>query len=276
MTPLKLHPTLAVASLVPMLFAAFALSAQTLPAPAVAAASAEKPSIALSPAVVMARGNFGQTLSQTLTLSNNTGVDLGFELLAEDLVIKDGKRVYVPAGELPDSISASAVFSRKQVLIKAHSAASVDVRLTIPATTDIRAVVAIFHGTDVLSTSSSAVGMTASLSTLITFNVSENVKLDPEPARLTPASENANMSISQWLANAGSEPVLPEGTAAVLNEKGSLVARASFAQQRLLPGERQQFVAEFADQLPSGSYRALCSFQFEGKTQTSTMEFKIP
>jgi len=70
--------------------------------------------------------------------------------------------------------------------------------------------------------------------------------------------------------------VLPEGTAAVLNEKGSLVGKASFAQQRLLPGERQQFVAEFPDQLPSGNYRALCSFQFEGKTQTSSVDFKVP
>lgn len=276
MSPLKRYLSLAVTSLVSIAFAALVLQAQNVPAPASPSPAAEKPSISLSPAVVMARGNFGQGLTQTLTLSNNTGADLGFELVAEDVIVKDSKRVYVPAGELPGSIAATAVFSQKKVLIRAHSSASVDLRLTIPAKTDVRAAVAIFHGTDVLPTSSGTVGMTASLSALITFNLSENVKLDPEPAQVTPASASANLSISQWLANVGSEPVLPEGTAAVLNEKGSLVGKASFAQQRLLPGERQRFVAELADQLPPGSYRALCSFQFEGKTQTSTVDFKVP
>jgi hypothetical protein len=256
-----------------LLASSASLGAQT---PALLAAPQEKPSISLSPAVIMGRGTFGQGLTQTLTLSNNTGADLAFELLAEDMIVKDGKRVYFPAGELPDSIAATAVFSQKKVVVKAHTAASVELRLTIPAKTDVRAVVAIFRGTDVLPTASGTVGMTASLSALITFNLSENVKLEPEPAHVTPASASANMTISEWLQNAGTEPVLPEGTAAVLNEKGSLVGKAAFLEQRLLPGERQEFVAEFPEQLPAGTYRALCSFQFEGKTQTSSVDFKIP
>jgi len=277
MKPLPPKKSLVSCALFLAIFAT-ALCAQSAPSSAQPASlvPADKPSISLSPAVVMGKGNFGQGLTQTLTLSNNTGADLAFELVAEDVTVKDGKRIYVPAGELPDSIAASAVFSQKKVLIKAHTSASADVRLTIPPKTDIRAVVAIFRGTDVLPTSSGAVGMTASLSTLITFNLSENIKLDSEPAHVTPASASANMSVSQMLANAGTEPVLPEGTAAVLNEKGSLVGKAAFAQQRLLPGERLQFVAEFPEQLPQGNYRALCSFQFEGKTQTSSVDFKVP
>lgn len=235
-----------------------------------------KPMLSLSPAVIMAKGNFGQGLTQTLTLSNQTGMELAFELVAEDVVVKDGSRIFVPAGETPNSIAASAVFSQKTIVLKPNSSASVDVRLTLPPKTDLRAVVAAFRGTSAVPASSRAVGMTASLGALITFHLSDNVGLQQEPARVTPASASANMSISQWLANVGSEPIVPEGTAAVLNEKGSLVARASFAQQRLLPGERLQFVAEFADQLPPGSYRVLCSFQFEGKIQTSTVDFKLP
>ncbi|HET9183784.1 MAG TPA: hypothetical protein VFP59_16760 [Candidatus Angelobacter sp.] len=237
---------------------------------------ADKASLSLSPAVIMGRGAFGQGLTQTLTLSNNTGKDLNFDLVAQDVVVKDGKRIYVAAGELPDSIAATAVFSPKTILIKAHTAGSVDVRLTLPAKTDVRAIVAIFQGTDVLPTSSGGVGMTASLSTLITFNLSENVKLESETAHVTPPSASDYMLVSQWLDNMGTEPVLPEGTAAVLNAKGSLVSKAVFKPQRLLPGERQEFVAAFPEQLPSGSYRALCSFQFEGKTQTSSVDFKIP
>ncbi len=234
------------------------------------------PSISLSPAVVMAKGNFGQGLTQTLTLTNQTGREFAFEMVAEDVVIKDGKRVFVSAGETPDSIAATAVFSQKLVLVKANSSASVDLRVTLPPRTSVRAVVAMFRGTDKLPTSSGAVGMTASLGTLITFNLSDNIKLEQEVAHVNPASASANMSITQFIANKGTEPVLPEGAAAVINAKGALVGKASFNPQRLLPGERVEFVADYPDQLTPGEYRVLCSFQFEGKTLTNSTDFKVP
>lgn len=234
------------------------------------------PSISLSPAVVMAKGSFGQGLTQTLTLSNQTGRDFAFELVAEDVVVKDGKRVFVPAGETPEGIAGSAVFSQKTVVVKAFSSASVDVRVTLPRQTPVRAIVAMFRGTDQMPSSSGAVGMTASLGTLITFNLSDDVKLTQEPAHVTPATASANMSVTQFIANTGSEPVLPEGAAAVLNVKGALVGKAIFSPQRLLPGERLEFVADYPDQLQPGDYRVLCSFQFEGKTLTSSTDFKVP
>ncbi|MFL6388813.1 MAG: hypothetical protein ACJ71U_15125 [Terriglobales bacterium] len=262
-------------------FSVSLLTAQTAPAassqnPAAPVQAAEKPSISLSPAVVMAKGNFSQTLSQTLTLTNQTARDFAFEMVAEDVVVKDGKRIFVTAGETPNSIAASAVFTQKTVLVKPFSSASVDVRLTLPAETNIRAVVAMFRGTDKLPTSSGAVGMTASLGSLITFNLTDNVKLKPEPVRVVPASETANMKIAQWISNSGTEPVLPEGAAAVLSSSGALVGKAVFDPQRLLPGERLEFSAEYPGELPSGKYRALCSFQFEGKTQTTEAAFEIP
>lgn len=244
--------------------------------PAVPVQPADKPSISLTPAVVMAKGSFSQTLSQTLTLTNQTARDFAFEMVAEDVLIKDGKRVFVAAGETPNSIAASAVFTQKTVLVKPFSSASVDVRLTLPAETNIRAVVAMFRGTDKLPTSSGAIGMTASLGSLITFNLTDNVKLQPEAVRVIPASETANMKIAQWISNTGTEPVLPEGAAAVLNSSGALVGKAIFDPQRLLPGERLEFSAEYPGELPPGNYRALCSFQFEGRTLTSEAPFEVP
>jgi hypothetical protein len=261
---------------VSLLHAQRAPAASSQNSPAAPVQPAEKPSISLTPAVVMAKGSFGQTLSQTLTLTNQTARDFAFEMVAEDVVVKDGKRVFVTAGETPNSIAASAVFTQKTVLVKPFSSASVDVRLTLPAETNIRAVVAMFRGTDKLPTSSGAVGMTASLGALITFNLTDNVKLRPEPVRVIPASETANMKIAQWISNSGTEPVLPEGAAAVLNSSGALVGKAIFDPQRLLPGERLEFSAEYPGELPAGNYRALCSFQFEGKTQTTEAAFEIP
>ncbi|HYX53916.1 MAG TPA: hypothetical protein VE783_10740 [Candidatus Limnocylindrales bacterium] len=253
-----------------------AAHAQLAPAPSPSPApQAIPPSISLSPAVVMAKGSFGQGLTQVLTLTNNTGMDLAFELQAQDIVVKDGKRTFATAGETPNSIAATAVFTPKSVLVKAHTTASAEVRLTIPAKTDLRAVSAIFMGTDKLQSSASNVAMTASLAALITFNLTDNAKLQQEPAHVLPASETANMTIRQWVANVGSEPVLPEGTAAVLNAKGNLMGKTTFPQQRLLPGERLEFSAEYPDQLQPGDYRALCSFQYEGKVLTNTAEFKV-
>jgi hypothetical protein len=224
----------------------------------------------------MARGSYGQGLTQTLTMTNNTGVEFAFEMQAEDVVIRDGKRVFVPAGEAENSIAATAVFSQKQVIAKPYSPVSVDVRLTIPAATKIRAVVAMFRGTNKLATSSSAVGMTASLGALITFNLTDNVKLDPEAVHVVPATETSNLTISQWVTNIGTEPVLPDGMAVLLNGKGNLVSKVPLQPQRLLPGERLEFSAEYPDQLQPGDYKAMCTLQFEGKTLTSDAAFKVP
>jgi hypothetical protein len=283
----KLFATNPIAALLPAILCAIILlgisvcaSAQVAqPAPAPLqppqVPAAEKPSISLSPAVVMAKGGFGQGLTQTLTLTNQTARDFAFDMVAEDVVIKDGKRIFVAAGETPNSIAATAVFTQKTVLVKPYSSLSVDVRLTLPAQTNIRGVVAMFRGTDKLPSSTGAVGMTASLGALITFNVTDNVKLQPEAVHVTPASESANMKIAQWISNSGAEPVLPEGAAAVLNSAGALVGKATFDPQRLLPGERLEFSAEYPGELPPGNYRALCSFQFEGKTITSEAAFEV-
>jgi len=118
--------------------------------------------------------------------------------------------------------------------------------------------------------------MTASLGALLTFNLTDNVKLQPETVHVKPATETANLAVSQWIMNIGSEPVVPEGTAAILNSAGNLVGKTTFQPQRLLPGERLQFTAEFPEQLAPGDYKVLCSFQFEGRTLTSDATFKVP
>jgi hypothetical protein len=236
----------------------------------------DHPSISLSPAVVMARGSFGQGLTQTLTLSNQTSAEFVFDLVAEDVLVKNGERVFIPAGETPRSVAATAVFSQKTIVVQPFTSASVDVRLTIPPETDVRAMVALFRGTNRFQTSSSAVGVTASLGALLTFNLTDNLKLDPQTIQVKPATASSNMVVSQWIRNTGTEPALLEGTAVVLNASGILVGRMAFQPQRLLPGERLEFAAEYAEQLPSGGYRTLCSFQFEGKTLTTDAAFQVP
>lgn len=233
------------------------------------------PSLSLSPAVVMTKGMFGQSTTQTLTITNSTPREMAFDMVADDVVIRDGKRLFVPAGELPGSIAATAVFSTPSVVVQPFSTATVDVRLTLPAATDVRAVVALFNGTNKIPSSSGAVFMTASLGTLVTFTVSDRFQVAADPIETENQSGDANAVIGEWLTNTGTEPIIPEGMVAVLDDSGALVSKAPLAAQRLLPGERLQFKAECPATLPAGHYRVLASYQFEGQTITKAGELVV-
>jgi len=231
--------------------------------------------IALSPSVVMTRGSAGQSVTQTLTISNSTSMPFAFEMIAQDIVVRNGKREFVRAGELPHSIAGTAVFSKPTVLVQPGTSASVDVTVTLVPDTDIRAMVAIFSGTDKLKTDRTSVGMTASLGCLITFTASNDFQLTSAGVVVHPQTETQPLKVSVELANAGTEPVIPEGVVALLSDAGKMVGKASFPAQRLLPGERLEFAAEYGAQLRPGRYRAVTSFQFEDKTLSKTAEFTV-
>jgi hypothetical protein len=234
-----------------------------LSAPAAAQWAQEKPTLSLSPSVVTAKGTYGQSLTQTLTLSNRTAGDFAFEMIANDVLMRDGK-------------AESAVFSQKSGVVKANSSLSVDVRITIPPETGVRAVVAIFHGVAPSNPSQSSVGFTASLGTLITFQLGGELKMEAEPVRVQAGEANSNLTASVWLKNTGTEPYIPEGVAAFVNANGALVGKSRFPAQRLLPGERLEFSTEYPAGLTPGNYRVLCSFQYEDRDLTVETSFSVP
>ena len=257
---------------------AAALLCGTLPhGPLVAAAAPQdsvSPALALSPAVVMLKGKPGQSATQRLTLTNRTQNTFAFDMVAQDVIVRDGKRVYVPAGELPGSIAATAVFSQPRVVVASGQSATVAVTLTVPPDTSVRAIVAMFRGTQRISTGGN-VSVTASLGTLMTFNLSDNFRVQPEPLAVGPQTTTTNVAFSQWLHNIGSEPGQITGMAAVLNESGQLVGKTPFPVQRLLPGQKLEFRADYPAELPPGRYRVFASFEVEGKVITQSREFVI-
>ncbi|MGA3327593.1 MAG: hypothetical protein ABSF45_24295 [Terriglobia bacterium] len=232
------------------------------------------PTVALSPSVVMAKGIYGQGITEQLTLSNFTRSTLAFEMVAQDVVVKDGKRDFAPAGETRGGIAASAVFSPREVVVEPDSSVTAQVTFTIPPQTDLRAVVAIFRGKGIVATQGS-VGMIASLGTLFVFTLSDNFKIEASPVSITPQTNSSNVTFNQWLTNTGSEPLLPEGAAAILNEAGALVGKVVIQSQRLLPGEKLLFKVEYSTQLDPGHYKVLVAFQYEGKTLTSSQDFTV-
>jgi hypothetical protein len=238
------------------------------------ARSAAPEGVSLTPAVVQLAGGAGESTTQRLTLRNDTGVPLAFSLEARDVVVRHGRREMLAPGEIPASVAATAVFSDPAVIVQPHASRSVVVTLTIPPGVEHRAVVALFRGTTRLG--DAGAGSTVSLGTLLTFTLSDHVSVRASELRVIPQSAAVNTAFEETLANDGHEPLVPKGVAVVLDAAGMLVARAAFEPRRLLPGEEVVFRTEFPGELRSGRYRALATFEFEGKAVTRAAELAIP
>ncbi len=236
---------------------------------------APQASISLSPAIIMVRCKPGQSTTQTLTIVNHTPSQVSFNVVTEDVVVRDGKRSFSPAGQIANGIASSSVASPAAVVVPAGEEASAQVTFTLPPETRQRAVVTFFRGV-IAAPGGGAIGMGASLGTLITFNLSGNYKVEPGPVEASLQTPEANIILSEELRNSGAEPVIPKGVVVILNASGKRVAKASISPQRLLPGERLVFVAANPAQLAPGHYRTLSSFEFEGIILTSAGEFTIP
>lgn len=232
--------------------------------------------VSLAPAVIMASGTYGQSLTQRLTVSNQTGQVFDFQMVAEDIVAQNGKRVFLPAGQADGSIAATAVFVPQEIVAPPNSSESVTVTVTIPPKTAIRAIAAIFRAKSATTPTGGSVGLLASMGTLMTFNLSDNVGLAGDPPEVHLPTATTNLSFDETLTNTGTEPLLPKGVAAILNDAGKLVGKVSFPGGRLLPGEKHLYHAEFTDSLKAGHYRVLCTFEYEHHAEMQQGEFTIP
>jgi hypothetical protein len=240
---------------------------------AFAALGGEDGTLSLSPAVVMLRGDFGQSTSQTLSLTNGTSRPFSFDLIAQDVIVRDGKRTFVEAGSLPGSIAATAVFSQKHVEIAAGETVSVTVTATLPPSTQQRAVVAMFRGTNKVM--SGKVPMMASLGSLLTFSISEDVAMSTEPLSVRAQSATESLGVTQSCTNSGREPLVARGVMAIVDSSGALIGKSAFKPHRLLPGESARLGGEYGGELDPGKYRVFVTYEFEGRSASASTEVDI-
>jgi hypothetical protein len=239
--------------------------------------SSPRGGISLSPSVVMLTGQPGQAHRQTLRLTNHTSRELAFRLEAQDVVAEGGRRAFIAAGERSGSIAATAVFSPKELVIAPGAIGTADVTLTLPPGSQVRGVAAIFRGTTVVGTQR-GVAMTASLGSLITFTLSGDTRLEGGEPDVSDQTDASNLAVTEWVTNVGTEPVVASGAVAVLNQAGALIGKVPVEAQRLMPGERLAFKAEYPSLLPAGRYRAILSLEYDDhvrKVLTRTAEFGV-
>lgn len=210
-----------------------------------------------------------------MTITNLTTTRFRFVLEAFDVVIRDGQRVFVPAGETDGGIARSAVFDPAAIELNPGQAAEVRVTLTVPPEPRVRAVAAIFHGQTALA-SKGTMMFTGSLGTLITYNLSENIAIRGAGLAISPQTVNSNLAVSEQLENNGGEPLIANGTLAILKNSGELIGRVAIPDHRLLPGEKFDCTVEYPHNLRPGKYRALVSLEYQGGVRTSNIEFEVP
>jgi hypothetical protein len=230
-------------------------------------------SLGLSPAVVTLRGEAGQSTRQQLTIQNGSAHELAFDLVAMDVVVRDGKRTFVAAGELRGSIAATAVFSEKSVVVRPSASRTVEVTVTLPPATRHRAIVALFRGTTRLG--GRAARATVTLGTLLTFTVSDRISVAASDLTVEPPSDSENAAFELACANDGDEPVVPRGMAVVLDGAGRLVGKVALTQKRLLPGERGALRAEYPGELRPGAYRVVVTLEVEGRSLVRQAELRV-
>jgi hypothetical protein len=250
-----------------------ALSLAALCALPAATRAATTGTISVTPAVVMMRGAAGQSTTQTLTVTNGSSQPFSFEMIANDVVIEGGQRRFSPAGSIAGSIAATAAFSQKLVTLAPGDAKQVDVTVTIPANPAARAIVALFHGTNKFQ--DRGVTMTASVGTLLTFTLSDDVSMEAQPLAVTAPTAASNLTIAQQCRNSGREPVVAKGMLAIVTASGSLVGKTALPARRLLPGEKTDIRAEYGGDLGPGHYRALVTYDVESRVVSSSAEFDV-
>jgi hypothetical protein len=230
-------------------------------------------SLSLSPAAVILRGVSGQSTTQSMKLTNGASQPFSFDLQAQDIIVRDGRRVFVAAGQLAGSVAATAAFSRKSVTLGPGESVRVDVTVTIPRNPSARAILALFHGTTKLQRGS--IGSTVSLGMLMTFALSDDVLSSSTPLDVHPPTATSNLAVTQQLINSGPEPFVATGMLAIVSGKGILLGRTPVPARRLLPGERTDVRAEYAGELAPGHYRALMTYQLAATSVTSAAEFDV-
>lgn len=230
--------------------------------------------VSVSPAVVMLRGNVGQSTTQTLTFTNGTSRPLSFAMKAYDAVVRDGARLFVEPGSIPGSIAATAAFSPNLFAAAPGQSIPVSLTITIPAHPSVRAIAVMCEGTTKLGTG--PIRVSASVGTLLTFAIAGDVlAATSSPLTIQPPTASTTLVAAQQLVNSGTEPVEATGMLAIIDAAGSLAGKQEIPTWRLLPGEKKDMRVEYDGDLAPGRYRAMITYDLTDKTLTSSAEFSV-
>jgi hypothetical protein len=229
--------------------------------------------LTLTPASVSLKGPSGQLFTQNFKISNFTSAAYAFDVEVQDVVVSDGTRTFVPAGQADGSLAVLATVPRTRVELRPGDEFTVPVTFVMPVRTASRAVVVFFTGRLAKPANEVSARQRMRLGTVVDFTISDQLVLDAGEPDISPPTATANTVIAQRLDNTGREPMIVKGVAAILTERGQLAGKVELERKRLLPGERNVLRGEFSGSLTPGKYRVLCTLEYGGSTVTKTAGF---
>jgi hypothetical protein len=156
--------------------------------------------ISLTPTLSVVECEPGRSATQTLTIANETPSELTFEVVARDLLVRDGKAVFLPAGAALNGIAATAVFSEKYFNVKPHQTTTVSIEFIVHPQTTARGMLILLQGTDKVAFGKTT--MTANLGAVITINAPESTTTGLDGGGAGTSAGTASYAISQWMSDA--------------------------------------------------------------------------
>jgi hypothetical protein len=253
-------------------------------------ASAQKISVAITPASVDAKVSRGTSYSQTFTLINDTGTRLRLKCsLADMWYDENNRRVAGLAGTSKRSASSWIQFSQQELIVEAHSSGSVKALVTVPRTAaGSYYSVPVFEAMPVdpvvanvplakANTANARIGLRFNALMMLTILDAAEYDLEIIGGRITAPTASTELALELNLRNRGNAHVHVRGEFAILNASGVLVGRGSIDAKRFLPEQKNILPAGWAGELPPGSYTSVITLSYDrvGK-DPATLVYELP
>lgn len=190
-------------------------------------------SVTIDPAVIEIEGTPGTAVERSIVLTNNLPWDVDVEVVAEDVVIRDGVRTYVPTGETRGGIAASIIARPRKLRIGTGARATVTAIVTAPEARSQSAAALFFRAVPIQQDVSS--GVRINIGCLIVLQQGDDPLLEFERPSI-----DSEGTLTQTIENRGGDIAIVRGTVRLLED--SLDQLVQLPSVRLLPGERYAWI----------------------------------
>ena len=248
-------------------------------------AQAQQNTLGVAPASVEAKVKRGSTYTQTYTLFNNSPERLRLRCSVIDYWYDaNNKRLTGRPGTLPRSASPWVQFSPSEVIVEAHTSASVQATITIPLTAaGGYYTMPVFEATPVKSETASGNTATASIGIrfrglvmLATEDANEYV-VEVMGGKVQPPTVSTPLELDIDVRNRGTVHARLRGRFAILDAKGMLAGRGKIEDAKFLPGQRNMLKVPWAGELPIGRYTAVVTLSYDRVgMEPATLVYELP
>jgi hypothetical protein len=251
---------------------------------------AQKISVAITPASIDAKVTRGTTYSQKFTLVNDTGTRLRFKCsLADIWYDENNKRVDAPAGASQRSASSWIQLSPDDLVVEAHSSASVNAVISVP-----RSAAGSYYSVPVFeampadpvvakatlmkeSPANARIGLRFNALMMLTTLDAAEYNLEIIEGRVTAPTASTELALQLNLRNRGNAHVSVRGAFAILNASGVLVGRGTIEAKRFLPEQKAILPAGWAGELPPGNYTSVITLSYDRVgMDPATLVYELP